>query len=116
MTLVVLQIQEELIDPVSGYAIDFVIVAKGSGQRPVAVEVNGPTHYLFCMSAKRKRMPRGKTTLKARHLSQLGYAVVSVPYWEWPSVGTAGQAYLERAVSSALARSCGAVPSDSVPQ
>jgi hypothetical protein len=29
------------------------------------------------------RLPSGSTLLKRRQLGQLGYEVVSVPYWEW---------------------------------
>ena len=29
------------------------------------------------------RLPTGSTLLKQRQLGQLGYKVVSVPYWEW---------------------------------
>ena len=28
-------------------------------------------------------MPNGSTLLKQRQLEQLGYKVVSIPYWEW---------------------------------
>jgi hypothetical protein len=29
------------------------------------------------------RLPNGSTLLKQQQLGQLGYKVVSVPYWEW---------------------------------
>jgi hypothetical protein len=28
-------------------------------------------------------LPNGSTLLKQRQLRQLGYKVVSIPYWEW---------------------------------
>jgi hypothetical protein len=32
------------------------------------------------------RVPNGSTLLKWRQLEQLGYAVVSIPYWEWDAL------------------------------
>ena len=44
-----------------------------------------------------RRRPNGSTRLKRKQLRQLGYAVVSVPFWEWDAlVGEAEQSeYLE---------------------
>ena len=42
--------------------------------------LTGPSHFLACGS------PSGATLLKHRHLRQLGYALVVVPYWEWQHV------------------------------
>jgi len=42
--------------------------------------LTGPSHFLACGS------PTGATLLKHRHLRQLGYALVVVPYWEWDQV------------------------------
>ena len=42
--------------------------------------MTGPAHFLAC------RTPTGATLLKHRHLRQLGYALVAVPYWEWDQV------------------------------
>ena len=42
--------------------------------------MTGPSHFLACGS------PTGATLLKHRHLRQLGYALVVVPYWEWDQV------------------------------
>ena len=59
----------------SGYRID-ALVKVGDG-RKVAVEVDGPTHFI-------QRMPAGSTTLKHRQVVRLDcIEVVSVPYWEW---------------------------------
>ena len=44
----------------------------------VAVEVDGPTHFLY-----RSSMPTGATNLKRRQLRQRGWKLVSVPYFEW---------------------------------
>ena len=70
--------EEEAVDAVSGYSIDILVADGGTG---VAIEVDGPTHYLGG-----GRVPKGSTMLKRRHLEQLGYRAVSVPYWEWGSL------------------------------
>ena len=31
-------------------------------------------------------LPNGSTLLKRKQLTQLGYAVVSVPFWEWQAL------------------------------
>ncbi|EJK44819.1 hypothetical protein THAOC_36611, partial [Thalassiosira oceanica] len=59
----------------SGYQID-ALVKFGNG-RKVAVEVDGPFHFI-------DRRPAGRTTLKQRQVARLDrIEVVSVPYWEW---------------------------------
>jgi hypothetical protein len=73
-----LQVEEEAIDDRSGYSID-ILVTKGVGR--VAVEVDGPTHFLGG-----GREVNGSTSLKRRHLGLLGYTAVSVPYWEWDAL------------------------------
>jgi len=51
----------------------------GAVQRWV-VEFDGPSHFLA------RGSPNGATLLKRRHLQQLGYTLVVVPYWEWNRV------------------------------
>ncbi|EJK71902.1 hypothetical protein THAOC_06615, partial [Thalassiosira oceanica] len=59
----------------SGYRID-ALVKVGDG-REVAVEVDGPFHFI-------DRRPAGSTILKHRQVTRLDrIGVVSVPYWEW---------------------------------
>ncbi|EJK77069.1 hypothetical protein THAOC_01121, partial [Thalassiosira oceanica] len=59
----------------SGYRIDALV--KFGGGRRVAVEVDGPSHFI-------DRRPAGRTTLKHRQVATLDrIEVVSVPYWEW---------------------------------
>ncbi|EJK49902.1 hypothetical protein THAOC_31172, partial [Thalassiosira oceanica] len=59
----------------SGYRID-ALVKVGDG-RKVAVEVDGPFHFI-------DRRPAGRTILKHRQVVRLDrIKVVSVPYWEW---------------------------------
>ena len=47
----------------------------------VAIEVDGPTHFLH----KSKR-PTGATHLKRRQLRAAGWRLRSVPYFDWPSL------------------------------
>ena len=69
------------------------------GGREVAVEVDGPSHFVG-------RTPTGATALKRRQLRAAGWALLSVPYWEWNALGqalgskTAKQAYLQRALAN----------------
>ena len=51
------------------------------------------------------RLPTGSTLLKRRQLGQLGYEVVSVPYWEWNALRRdkdQEQAYLFRALAECV--------------
>ena len=84
-----LRVENEYRCPDSGYSIDMLVQGvspsatnegvPGAVQR-WAVEFDGPSHFLTCGS------PKGATLLKRRHLQQLGYLVVVVPYWEWDRV------------------------------
>ena len=73
-----------------GYSLDALI---SHGGREVAVEVDGPTHFVG-------RTPTGATALKRRQLRAAGWALLPVPYWEWDALGSqaAKQEYLMRAL------------------
>ena len=74
LTAAGLDLEEEVLLG-SGYRAD-ALVKVGEGRR-VAVEVDGPTHFV-------QRRPTGSTTLKHRQVERLDCIdVVSVPYWEW---------------------------------
>ena len=68
--------REEVCTP-QGYSLDAVVSFGGCD---VAVEVDGPSHFLG-------RRPTGATTLKRRQLRAAGWALFSVPYWEWNALG-----------------------------
>ncbi|EJK61674.1 hypothetical protein THAOC_17795 [Thalassiosira oceanica] len=58
----------------SGYRVDALV---NVGDRGVAIEVDGPSHFIH-------RRPTGSATLKHRQVATLDcIEVVSVPYWEW---------------------------------
>ena len=97
-----LELEAEVCTP-QGYSIDFVVELGG---RRVAVEVDGPSHYLGAT-----RMPTGATTLKRRQLRAFGWRLLSVPYWEWSALKNARnneerskqcRAYLRRQLEEAL--------------
>ena len=73
-----------------GYSLDAVVT---HGGREVAVEVDGPSHFVG-------RTPTGATALKRRQLRAAGWALLPVPYWEWNALGSkaAKQAYLRAAL------------------
>ena len=87
-----LSVEEEARCPRSGYSLDMLVhhtpalgqtdtgttVGRGGGW---AVEFDGPSHFLACGT------PTGATLIKRHHLRLLGHALVSIPYWEWDSVG-----------------------------
>jgi hypothetical protein len=77
-------IQQEASDARSGYSIDCLVHAWGEhkGLR-IAVEADGPTHFVQDGRGKKQFAANGATQMKRRHLGLLGYAVISVPYWEW---------------------------------
>jgi hypothetical protein len=56
-----------------------------SGVR-VAIEVDGPTHFVWP-----ERSLGGATQARNRALAARGYAVISIPYWEWERLRSAGQ-------------------------
>ena len=50
-------------------------------QSRLAIEVDGPSHFLHA-----SQVPRGETLMKRRHLASQGLLVVPVPYWEWSAL------------------------------
>jgi len=62
----------------AGYSIDAFLPDLN-----LAVEVDGPSHF-----ARGSRVQLGHAAMKHRHLQQLGYALISIPYWEWDALAT----------------------------
>ena len=71
--------REEVRTP-QGYSLDAVVLLSG---REVAVEVDGPSHFL---GGEGGRTPNGATTLKRRQLRAAGWPLLPVPYWEWEAI------------------------------
>ncbi len=97
--------QQEAVDARSGYTIDCLVLGWQEHQHvKIAVEVDGPSHFI-CKSRERKsRIADGATMMKRRHLGLLGYSVVSVPYWEWNELRNkqAKEAYLRAELAAAV--------------
>jgi hypothetical protein len=74
--------REEVRTP-QGYSLDVVVCIEG---REVAIEVDGPSHFVG-----RTHTPTGATALKWRQLRAAGWALVAVPYWQWNALDVAGQ-------------------------
>jgi len=81
-----LSVQEEVVIE-EGYSLDLVVDC--GGEQPVAIEVDGPSHFVG-------RAPTGATLLKRRQLQHLGWHLVSVPYWEWDAQNHADEAIQQR--------------------
>ncbi|EJK65091.1 hypothetical protein THAOC_14102, partial [Thalassiosira oceanica] len=78
----------------SGYRIDALV--EFSDGRKVAVEVDGPSHFI-------DRRPAGSTILKHRQVAKMDHIkVVSVPYWEWDELKNSEmkQRYLREKLSN----------------
>ncbi|EKX40341.1 hypothetical protein GUITHDRAFT_154162 [Guillardia theta CCMP2712] len=95
------KIKTEVIDEKSGYSID-IVIRSGEGvdeEHPIAVEVDGPGHYM----RPGLRELVGGTKMKTRHLCRLGWKVVAIPYWEWNEARDAGEEerYLSQRIAAA---------------
>ena len=81
-----------------GYSLDAVVGIDGCD---VAVEVDGPSHFVG-----RSRTPTGATALKRRQLRAAGWRLLPIPYWEWDALSRdpAGQReYLTSGLKAAAA-------------
>ena len=77
-----MEIEQEFCDARSGSIIDVLVRRRSAaGSTELAVEVDGPFHFLGD-----GRTPSGSTLLKRKQLGQLGYTVVPVPFWEWDAL------------------------------
>jgi hypothetical protein len=100
------QVQGEAVDARSLYSIDCLVLGWDKEENvKIALEVDGPSHFV-CESTESgiRRAPNGSTIIKRRHLSLLGYAVASVPYWEWNDLRDveAKKAYLRAKLHDAV--------------
>ncbi|KAI8475173.1 MAG: hypothetical protein J3K34DRAFT_517614 [Monoraphidium minutum] len=85
--------------PDGAFSVDVAATHAASGRR-LAIEADGPTHFL-----RPGGQPTGETLARNRALAARGYVVVPLSYWEWgPLRGDAAaqDAYLQRTVEAAL--------------
>ncbi len=98
-------VQQEAVDARSGYSIDCLVLGWQDHKNvKIAVEVDGPSHFIRKSGESHGRSANGATMMKRRHLALLGYSVVPVPYWEWNELkGTqAKKAYLRGKLTAAV--------------
>ena len=64
----------------SGYRIDAIVKVNG---KTIGIEADGPSHFIG-----RSKSTSGSTILKRRQVSSIdGIELVSVPYWNWDTLG-----------------------------
>jgi very-short-patch-repair endonuclease len=82
----------------AGYAVDISIPSMR-----VAVEADGPSHFSRTAHPSLGLLQLGATAMKRRHLQQLGWVVVNVPYSEWDRQTDEQQrvAYLQQRIAEA---------------
>ena len=79
------------------HRVDAALVTHAGAR--VAVEADGPPHYL----TSHPRFADGATAVRDALLRRDGWAVVAVPYWEWDEMGgdaVAEAAYVERRLAA----------------
>jgi hypothetical protein len=77
------------------------------GDGECVVEFDGPAHFLVDDCPMDQRPVTGSTFLKRRHLLQMNYKLVSVPYWEWHDLepGTDARVeYLKRKMAAPIVK------------
>jgi len=84
--------------------IDIVVAREPSGQ--IAIEVDGPAHFVFIRNGS--YTPNGSTVLKRRLLTKAGYKVRSVLYLDWPRDRSDQEDYLLKLIDEG--RQCKALP------
>ena len=90
-------------EPRTGYSLDLVL--EGSAG-PMALEVDGPTHFLSPISGSRtgpRHREQGATRLKRRLLERAGWRVESVRFWEWDAAAARGAAAISPSDAGAIA-------------
>jgi hypothetical protein len=77
--------------PDGAYSIDITAVMAAGGLQ-LAVEVDGPSHFL----RQPRRAVDGRTRCRNRALAARGYSVVSIPWWEWRELAAGGDGDRQR--------------------
>jgi len=73
----------------SNFAHDLWMIDCACRDRKIAIEFDGPFHFL--RSAGSRRLPsieNGPTKAKRRFLQSLGWSVINIPYLEWSAIKT----------------------------
>jgi len=70
--------EEEFKDEHTSYSIDLALHSS-----LIAIEVDGPSHFISSSTEKSDKTLNGSTLLKQRLLAAAGWKVISIPYFEW---------------------------------
>jgi very-short-patch-repair endonuclease len=76
------EMRMESVTPDGNLSIDIAAVTAAGVQ--LAIEVDGPTHFV----SPGNRL-NGPTQFRTRMLAAQGYTVIGIPYWEWNACKTA---------------------------
>ena len=93
--------EEEVVDEQTGYTLDLALRSS-----LLAVEVDGPSHFIHNPGTQGEQLPTGSTILKRRLLRMAGWCVLSVPFYEWdPLTNPQAQCqYLRRCLDGKLSQ------------
>mmetsp|Transcript_22783 Transcript_22783/g.45590 ORF Transcript_22783/g.45590 Transcript_22783/m.45590 type:complete len:273 (+) Transcript_22783:3-821(+) len=70
--------EEEFIDEHTSYSIDLALHSS-----LIAIEVDGPFHFISSLAKKSRKTLNGSTFLKKRLLAAAGWRVINLPYYKW---------------------------------
>merc|ERR1712232_1022847 len=85
-------LEKEFIEMTTSYSLDFAVPSLR-----LAIELDGPSHFLLPAGRGALQAPHGSTLLKRRLLAMADWCVVSIPYFEWNALDSmeAQRLYLE---------------------
>lgn len=78
------------VDAVSNLIPGYLAIDIACAERKVAIEVDGPHHYLRKLKKEEGElsMEDGSTKAKRRFLTRLGWRVINIPFFEWDRHGS----------------------------
>lgn len=74
----------------------------GKGFKGVIFEVDGPSHFVILKDDRDRVLYHGKTRMKHRLLTKMGYKVLHVAYFDWPAQKHNREVAVNRLMQSAL--------------
>jgi RAP domain len=80
--------------------IEVLSIDMANIDKKVAIEVDGPFHFIVCIDSDDSKVSKynamrttvseykanGRTVLKRRLLTSMGWTVLTVPFWEWQAM------------------------------
>eukprot|EP00808_Paulinella_micropora_P012063 g19425.t1 len=85
-------------DSTTGLSVDIALP-----DHKVAIEVDGPSHFLTGSADGVENRYIGTTILKQRLLQKMGWKVISIPYFDWAALGGSNErtSYLQQKLQKA---------------